>query len=69
MFRQIRMFEKPNKQWYHLKHTSPLYEITLDDVQIINKEGFTRRELVFKRFDKTQTTIRCRNMFDIVYYV
>ena len=57
------MFEKPNKQWYHLKHTSPLYEITLDDVQIIDKEGFTRRELLFKRFDETQTTIMCRNMF------
>ena len=56
------MFEKPNKQWYHLKHTSLLYKITLDNVQIIGKEGFTRRELVLKRFDETQATI-VRYMF------
>ena len=59
------MFEKPNKQWYHLKHTSLLYKITLNNVQIIDKERFTRRELVIKRFDETQTTI-VYIMFDIV---
>ena len=57
------MFEKPNKQGYHLKkNTSLLYKITLDNVQIIGKEGFTRRELVLKRFDETQATI-VRYMF------